>query len=111
MNITINIPEQKIVDALVSACEDGSYYWARTDGLPYDRRGKSLRLPITVIEHLDGAEPVKQYLLNKKALTMGLQLMAEKHPHHFANMLTGNGDWITGDVLLQLSTLGELKYG
>lgn len=22
-----------------------------------------------------------------------------------------NGDWITGDVLLQLSTLGELKYG
>lgn len=41
----------------------------------------------------------------------GLQVMAEKYPRHFGNLISDNDDAETGDVLLQCSVLGEIVYG
>ena len=40
-----------------------------------------------------------------------LQLMHDKHSRHFSNLISENGDSITGDVLLQLAVFGRLIYG
>jgi hypothetical protein len=53
-------------------------------------------------------EPVK---LDLAALHRGLQLMAEKYPDHFKDVVDENADAITGDVMLQLALFGEVVYG
>lgn len=68
------------------------------------------------IENEDGtmvdAPPVyTQLVLDREAIQRGLRLMAEKHPHHWANFVGDNSDAITGDVFLQLCLLGDIIYG
>lgn len=41
----------------------------------------------------------------------GLDLMKEKYPRHWADLVEENDDLITGDVWLQLTVFGELIYG
>jgi len=50
-------------------------------------------------------------LLNREAMQKGIQLMCEKHPKHFADVLAQNDDATTSDVFLQLSLLGEIIFG
>ena len=49
--------------------------------------------------------------LTLKDIKKGLELMRDEYPHHFADLVSGNDDAITGDVFLQLATFGELIYG
>lgn len=46
-------------------------------------------------------------------ITLGnaLQLMAEKYPHHFNDMMVENDDIITADVFMQLCLFKEVVYG
>jgi hypothetical protein len=70
-----------------------------------------------VIQSLaEGNEPDEingntQWRLDLPAMRRGLQLMAEKYPHHWRDFQTGNDDAATGDVFLQLSLFGEVVYG
>lgn len=41
----------------------------------------------------------------------GLELMRDKYPRHYANLVEEEDDLITGDVWLQLAVFGELIYG
>lgn len=52
-----------------------------------------------------------EYRLDRAALLRGSDLMAEKFPHHFANVITENADAETGDVYLQCCLFGGIVYG
>lgn len=54
---------------------------------------------------------IGRYPVSLKTLKKGLQLMATTQPEHFADIVSENDDATTADVLLQLTTLGEIKYG
>lgn len=54
---------------------------------------------------------IARYPVNLKTLKIGLQKMATEYPKHFADIVNDNDDADTADVLLQLSTIGELRYG
>lgn len=54
---------------------------------------------------------IGEYPVNLKTLAKGLQLMAQSHTSYFADIVNDNDDAITADVLLQLATLGDIKYG
>jgi hypothetical protein len=41
----------------------------------------------------------------------GLELMRDKYPRHYADLVEEEDDAITGDVWLQLAVFGELIYG
>ena len=41
----------------------------------------------------------------------GLELMRDKYPRHYADLMEEDDDLITGDVWLQLAVFGELIYG
>lgn len=53
----------------------------------------------------------KVYTLNRKAIQEGLQLMQEKYPQHFSNLLSQDDDSETGDVFMQLCLFGDVIYG
>ncbi len=54
----------------------------------------------------DGA----QYTLDIEAVRRGLQLMAEKYPEHFADLMGERDDNTTSDVLVQLALFGDIIY-
>ncbi len=49
-------------------------------------------------------------ILDWDAVKRGVQVMAEKYPRHFANMVNDNGDAETGDTLVQCALFGELVF-
>lgn len=50
-------------------------------------------------------------IIGPKHLEEGLQVMAEKYPRHFDDLVEGNDDAITHDVLFQCIVIGEVTYG
>lgn len=117
MKLEIEIPDAHIAHALEGA---GSAYWATASVLrPPDWKrlpkgedpfGWALLLSgsLSVIERL--SEPEATYILTKRHLVKGLQLMATHTPLQFRLLLGGTGDANTGDCLLQFVALGELRY-
>lgn len=65
------------------------------------------KVPVTDIEEEEG---LLGYL-SKASLDKAEKLMADKHPHHFADAVSENDDAITGDVFFQLAVMGEIVYG
>lgn len=55
-------------------------------------------------------EDERDYCLDLDNVRRGLQLMAEKYPKHFYDLVQENDDAETADVFLQLSLFGELVY-
>jgi hypothetical protein len=62
-------------------------------------------LIITSYEDPDGINGVKAWRFDLEAAQRGLQLMAEKYPHHYADFMAENDDATTGDVFLQLCSV------
>lgn len=65
---------------------------------------------------LDDAETEEEKAEARHPITLddvkkGLELMRDKYPHHYADLVEENDDAITGDVFIQLATFGELIYG
>lgn len=56
-------------------------------------------------------EHPQPWILNRESLERGLQVMADKYPHHYANFVQENEDAETGDVYLQCCVLGEIVFG
>ena len=120
--VTIPLPLKAIVGSLTSACEGGSNYWILkvTKGRKPSREtpsdfgiwswpvdGGSLRVsPIP-----EAGAPKATYTLDKAAITRGLTAMAAGSPRHFGNLVGGNDDAETGDVLLQYCLFGEILFG
>ena len=116
MKITVEIDETKVAYALEAA---GSAYWANLPKGPMvvflhtvgEPEKPVISTPFFLDELIDerSGEKVRHRVCSAD-IKRGLQLMAEKYPKHFADLVSEEGDMWTGDVLLQLSTLGELKY-
>ena len=132
VKVALQIPDQTLGHVLCSALEGGSGYWCQIVG---HRKPKTLAFRThgeQVFPHIDypmnagGAVYLREladdesdftgprHCLTRAALRRGLALMTDpkKAPiRHLAAILSENFDAETGDVLLQLSLLGEIKYG
>ena len=118
MNVNIDIPERNIVDALITACEGGSGYWAASSEYPYS----SCRTPqwceakihfktgVRFEDRLADGEEKSYYILTEESLRSGIKLAAQSFPHIFAAIIEGAPDEPTSDAFLQLALLGEIKY-
>ena len=114
--VMTEVPAQRVANTLVSGIEGGIGYWAQIgnekgpgyNSTTCDRivAGKA-HLLLTEVDDTMG----KHLVLNRSAVEMGLTVMAEKYPKHFADMVSENDDATTGDVLVQCALLGEVVYG
>lgn len=114
---TINLPDQRIEDLLINAFECGCSYWLdsavpltlgqRLDYTAVVAGTQELECALNDPEDVKGGLPI----LNREQLLKGLQLMAEKAPRHFANILSEDDDAETADVFLQFVLIGEIMYG
>lgn len=131
----VTAPESRVKDLLVSAFEGGSNYWYQivdfqfAPGYDYQDFQEGGRMtdpdnyyhPAQLIPFAPGCglwivdinegEDSERWLLDRAAMQRGLALMAQNHPHHFADFMEENDDANTGDVFLQLSLFGELVFG
>jgi hypothetical protein len=133
MKLEIEIKDDDIRGLLCSAFEGGSNYWyANLDysladiTLDQCRPGGQYAVegwehPFYVVPFLPGcaltltdsenSDPTKVFRLDRESLERGVKVMAEKYPHHLAEVLRENADADTGDVFLQCCLFGELVYG
>jgi hypothetical protein len=130
MEITHTIKKSDIFSLIVSALEGGSNYWYMLEGKITPTRWDFQDDPSNKTHYAgeyalnpggaliisndyarDEGEKKVVKRLNLKTIKQGLQLMAEKYPSHFSDILSENADASTGDVFLQLCLFGELIYG
>jgi hypothetical protein len=131
----IQIPKSRIADLLCCAFEGGiSRGWCRiynhrkprkpqafvsTDGKLYPHCDYPLApggaVMVYETDNLTDEDvrrdKSKLLRLDLAAVNRGLALMPTLAPRHFGAFMAGNEDAETGDVFLQLCTLGELRYG
>jgi len=134
VNVSHDIPEQRVRDMLCSAWVGGSNYWAvyksRTmtpaglkavealrkeraatdDHCVYIHEYPFIEGVALILEVNDEDDP-KPLTLDRDALIRGLRIMAEKYPREFHDFLTENDDAGTGDTFLQCCLFGEAIYG
>lgn len=104
--ITRTFPRQRVEDLLCCAFEDGSAYWAESEGgfeQAFEPGG-------VIIREFEEDEP-EALRLDREALTRGMQILADKYPRHFARFVAEDEDAETGDVFLQCCVFGEIVYG
>jgi hypothetical protein len=133
VNVSHDIPEQRVRDLLCSAWEGGSNYWcnykSRTmsiTGLSEVNRIRRERKAagedfyvheypfidgVALILEVNDEDDPRPLTLDRAALIRGLQVMAEKYPRQFHNFLIENDDAETGDTFLQCCLFGETVYG
>ena len=136
--VTLDVPIQRLRDLLTSALEGGSNYWYTINldrtiyapGLSYEdfQEGgrctdpKRYHHPLEIIPFMQGCalcvedklaegDEQKEYWLGRNQLLAGVQVMAEKYPRHFNDMVVENDDADTGDIYLQCCIFGEALYG
>lgn len=125
MKIAVDVKPKMVANALVSAFEGGSNYWIQNviihppkeedqvkhlDGETFWPRYDGPLCPGGVLK-IKAVDSNKQSNLHSGSIMEGLRVMAREHPRHFADMLSGEGDATTGDVLLQCCLFGEVVYG
>lgn len=122
MRVPVNVfvTADKLQSALVSAFEGGSNYWIdRVEREVEPSRpcvyhsdvpffGGALRI-VVAGEYRD--EPKEIKLLTLETLQAAVALLAEKWPHHAADLLGDSGDATTGDVLIQCAIFGDIIFG
>ena len=126
-NVIVKLTDETRSNLLCSAIEGGSNYWyflgedadkiiqsvaPRDKETPYVTRmwaaikaGKEI--PIR------DAEDEKTILgkISLVSICEGEQLMLDKQPRHFADILSENDDATTGDVWFQYAVMKEIVYG
>lgn len=118
VNLTLNIPQERIADLLCCAIEGGSTYWCsscdRQGGISQEQAPYRQDVPFVNggwLEVCDGENKNKAYRLDLNAIKKGLNVMATKYPKHFADFMAENEDAITGDVFFQCCVFGDAIYG
>lgn len=134
IKIEFRVPLPTVADTLCSAFEGGSSYWASVtnktepdewkwedmSGIIESKNSHWLHeyplnpggeLEITDHEARPEMNERVKLCLHRAKVVVGLQVMAEKFPKHFADMVAETGDANTGDVLLQCCLFGDVIYG
>ena len=120
VNVKKEITNQMVANLLITAREGGSNYWIEgytcdapeqeftpIDGELYRFADYPLNGGVIHIQHNDG-DIVD---LTKESLQTGLQIMADKYPHHFKDLVEDNMDADTADAYLQCCLFDGLLYG
>ena len=121
MVITIKkeIPNDQIVDMLITAIEGGSNYWCIVptyDPLKWAEKIKKRLLWVSVYDRetaMQKAGPDEDDLLgaiNVHSIRKGIRLMMEDYPEAFDRWMTGQYDAEDADIFLQLVTMGEVVF-
>ena len=135
MDITINIPSQRIADLMTTAIECANDTWCKAVLLMEPVRGSSYPeytdsmghksklwycdpalydngFVLHIIETVEGdGEEDVIHIKNKDDVVKALVALANKHPNDFGDFMTENEDGITADLFLQYLTFGEVVYG
>lgn len=108
----VHVSKEVVESLIVSAIEGGSNYWYRIEGRIGCDYLKLAFSPVGMPISNKGSEPpFIKGRLTPTTIQMALDLMAEKYPRHFADILADREDAATGDVFLQLAILGTVMYG
>lgn len=132
----VEIPENRIRDLLCCGIEGGIGYWAKLVRYEYGpgysekdfKEGGKMTDPndywhpselipfaddcsVVFQEENDDPKEVKEWKLNRLAISVGLTIMMNKYPKHAIDFLQENEDAETGDVFIQCCLLGEVVYG
>lgn len=120
MEINIEIPDENLIHFIQSAMEAGRVYgtagWAKIDN-QYFRGYKELLsgkgcLKLREINSDETKFDGLTYTLNAEAIRRGVKMMAQiKNKEWIASLLNDDFDGPSGDVLIQLAVLGEIRYG
>lgn len=106
----IHVPQQRIVDMFIGACEGGSNYWAEE----VDNADKScdpylgMLRGFKVVDREGSGGPI---VVRPADIEMALGLMATNYVKHFSDLINETDDAVTADVFLQLCCFREVIYG
>lgn len=123
----IQVPYEKIANAIIGAIEGGSTYWMQDflmeetgaplpEGSIWYAEPRFYQYGFKIKANYDDPDLGEGNAKGSRVLTMtdfekGIQIMAEKYPRHFSDLMNETDDAITHDVLMQCIVLGELVYG
>ena len=96
MKITVELNDDKLRNIIGNA---RIHYWA--DVIEWDRDN----LYLIITDRDSGVI----YTLTQSRFSDGAKAMSV-YPGRFAELLTGRGDSITGDILVQMAAFGEIVY-
>jgi len=120
---TVKVENCRVKDLLTSAVEGGSNYWGEirdydlANGITLGQFDfPHIDVPFKegcsiIFDDIEGDPDLSNKKLNLETMQNGLQIMADKYPHHFADVMTEQDDASTGDVFLQCSLFGEIVFG
>ena len=128
INLTQDISYEHFEEIIVSALEGGSNYWylLKTSEFKAKLEGDSneplttriartlyndptFEMKVYDVEEDDG-EP-ELGIVSQATMLEGIQIAAEKYAFAYHDLMEGQGDGGTADVLFQLATMGEIIYG
>ena len=126
---TKTVDPQRIADMFVGAIEGGSAYWCqgfvlsklpvfeKTEGDIWYSNGTFWAADDYEVtaKFDDPDQPEGNYagvkIIKPEDVQKGLQLMAEKYPRHFTDMIQEQDDATTADVFFQCVVLQDVIYG
>lgn len=114
IRVSLEIPHSTLMSVVHSAWfydSHGISYWA-------DRKSDSRARWYVREKHEENDvldrirwKPGPWRRVSERAIKRGLALMVKAAPKQLARLIEGNADATTGDVLIQLAVLGEVRYG
>lgn len=127
---TTTLTDNDVRDLLCCALEGGSNYWYVIEKVFCTHRdmaelvGGKIKDPdvydaivdgqgvlIGLVEEDETVHGEKQWVLNREAITRGLQSLANNRPELFAKIAIEDYDANDADVFLQYALFGELVFG
>ena len=113
--VRLHVDRDLFHDMLCDAAEGGSNYWASFRSLPGESRTDYRRLRLREHErHAADALPVDR-IVSAATMLRGFHRLAlatfPARDAHMTNILTGNTDAETADVVLQMALFGDVIYG
>ena len=130
VSVSVNVPTSTVCDLLVGSVEGGSKYWAtfrldpnfaklvdKADITKSSDFNFEKYYPVYDIEHpqyclrVSDAEGGTTYNVTLENFVNGLNVMADRYPQHFKDVITENHDAVTSDVFIQCAVFGEIVFG
>ena len=124
VNITYEIPSQRVADLVITAVEGGCNYWCNglflkkhnaklTDGNWYaDPKLYDESFILECLETVDERTgETKSHLIGPGEFSRGFDVMARDFPKAFEDFMSENDDAETADIFMQCVVFGELIYG
>lgn len=118
IKVEIEITDDQLDNAIISALEGGSNYWYMIQRVVGRKKTEFLaQLPMAggalYIDDENADEPrlKKPVRVSRQSIIKGARIMAQKFPSHFADLMNDDADAETGDVLLQCTVFGDAIYG